>query len=88
MIALNKLDVLRKRRLNYIPSHFSKFKIDNYALIDFSLENWVSSKLSGRYAISKIPTTENNSLKFEVFVGFEDAKELTYFILSCPHLRR
>jgi hypothetical protein len=88
MITLNNLDVLKKRRLNYVPPHFSKFKIDSYSLMNHSLENWISSKLTGRYAISKIPTIDNNSLKFDTVVGFEDSRELTYFILGCPHIRR
>lgn len=88
MITLNNLDILKKRKLSYVPPHFSKFKIDNHILTTHSLENWISSKLSGRYAISKIPVMENNSLKFNTVVGFEDSKELTYFILGCPHLRR
>ena len=33
---------------------------------------------------------ESNDERFQTatFVGFEEQKELTYFMLACPHLRR
>jgi hypothetical protein len=31
---------------------------------------------------------QEGKLKSATFVAFEDHKELTYFMLACPHLRR
>ena len=54
-----------------------------------SLENWVKGKLQGRYAIAKQPCIDKDGhLKTATFVAFEDQKELTYFMLACPYLRR
>ncbi len=90
MFDLNPLEVLNKRSVSHIPPHFAKFKIDDQGLFQHSsLENWVKAKLKGRYAISKQPTIDKDGhLKTATFVAFEDQKELTYFMLACPYLRR
>ena len=31
---------------------------------------------------------KDGNLKSTTFMAFEDQKELTYFMLACPHLRR
>ena len=91
MFDLNPLEVLNKRSLSHIPPHFAKFKIDDRG-VSFgsdSLENWIRNRLKGRYAIAKQPTIDKDEhLKTATFVAFEDQKELTYFMLACPHLRR
>jgi hypothetical protein len=56
--------------------------------MDKSVEKWINDNLKGRYYIGKsyeLDQTKqaNNVLK----VGFEEAKELSYFTLACPHLK-
>jgi hypothetical protein len=89
MFDLNPLEVLNKRSLSFIPPHFAKMKIgeSDYGL--GNLETWVRNRLKGRYAIAKLPSIDKDGhLKTATFVAFEDQKELTYFMLACPHLRR
>jgi len=91
MFDLNPLEVLNKRSLSHIPPHFAKFKIDDrgFGFGGDNLENWIRTRLKGRYAIAKQPTIDKDGhLKTATFVAFEDQKELTYFMLACPHLRR
>lgn len=89
MFDLNPLEVLHKRSLPYIPPHFVKTKISTNEIGFGGLEQWVRTKLKGRYAISQIPSIDKEGhLKTATFVAFEDQKELTYFMLACPHLRR
>ena len=90
MFDLNPLEVLNKRSLSHIPPHFAKFKIDDSGYLQSSsLENWVKIKLKGRYAIARQPSLDKDGhLKSATFVAFEDQKELTYFMLACPYLRR
>lgn len=88
MFDLNPLDVLKIRKIKNLPPHFSKLKISDTELFD-GLEEWVKSKLKGRYFLGKLPSIdEDNNLKSSFFIGFEDQKELTYFMLACPILRR
>lgn len=86
MIDLNPLDVLKIRKTNVMPVHFVKIQIDDW----FSeIDDWIKINLKGRYSISRLPHVNNsNSLKVNTFLGFEDQKEMTFFMLACPHLRR
>ncbi len=88
MFDLNPIDVLKQRKLTTLPPHFSKVRISDSELFE-GVEDWIKLKLKGRYCLGKQPSIDQNgSLKSTTFVGFEDQKELTYFMLACPHLRR
>jgi hypothetical protein len=88
----NPLDILGEREVKTMPPHFSKIKIftENIWIDDFhEIQDWIVNKLSGRFCIKKMPTIGSDSkIKSSHFVGFEDSKELTYFMLACPHIRR
>jgi hypothetical protein len=89
MITLNPLDVLKSRKVNRIPPHFAKLKINQGMLYDTHLEKWIQNKCRGRYAICSVPFSDNDGpFKSHWHVGFENHKELTYFMLACPFLRR
>jgi hypothetical protein len=88
MFELNPIDVLKQRKVNTVSPHFKKVKISEIDLFE-GLEEWVRLKLKGRYYITKQPGIDSGgNLKSNLFIGFEDSKELTYFMLACPHLRR
>ena len=88
MFDLNPIDVLKQRKLTIALSHFKKIAITEIDLFN-GLENWINTKLHGRYYIAKQPGIDDKgNLRSTYFVGFEDQKELTYFILACPILRR
>lgn len=86
---LNPLDILRVRKITTSAPHFNVTRITDSEFFD-GVEEWVKIKLKGRYAIYKAPyfDQETNTLKSSMHLGFEDPKELTYFMLACPHLRR
>lgn len=89
MFDLNPLDVLKKREVKTLPPHFGKIKISDTELFDGTIGTWVKSKLKGRYCIVRAPSIDQSgNLKSATFIAFEDHKELTYFMLACPHLRR
>lgn len=88
MFDLNPLDVLKQRRVKYAASHFSELSVSDSEIFE-GVEDWVKNKLKGRYYIVKKPAIDkNNVLKSSYYIGFEDQKELTYFMLACPQLRR
>lgn len=89
MVNLNPLDILKSRKMNRIPPHFAKLKVDQGISYNNHVEKWIHYKCQGRYAISCIPTLdEKGHFKSSWHVGFENHKELTYFMLACPFLRR
>lgn len=88
MFELNPIDVLKQRKLATVPPHFKKMRISDVSVFE-GIEDWVKFKLKGRYYITKNPGIDSEgNLRSNVFIGFEDSKELTYFMLACPHLRR
>lgn len=78
---LNPLSVLRARKLNWIPDHFTKASITVDWLSHNQLQPWVEKKLNGRYSI------KYNSFE-EIIMAFEDPAELTFFLLACPLIQR
>ncbi len=88
MFDLNPIDVLKQRKLKTIPPHFNKMRISETELFE-GVEDWVKTKLKGRYCLAKQPSIDQTgNLRSTYHIGFEDQKELTYFMLACPLLRR
>lgn len=88
MLDLNPIDVLKKRQVKFLPIHFSKTKLDRF-MLDFNIEKWIKSKLKGRFFLGNVShVDQDNKLKIFTIIGFEDQKELTYFMLACPFYRR
>lgn len=88
----NELDLLKERELNFLPPHFSRISLSGADLF-LNKENiltWIRNKLNGRFAIVKFPSIDQNEkLKSnDLILGFENQKELTYFVLACPYFRR
>lgn len=89
MIDLNPLEILREREVKTLPPHFSKVKISENDRYDKNILNWIRTKLSGRYCIVSYPAVDSDDkFKASTYVGFEEQKELTYFMLACQYLRR
>jgi hypothetical protein len=88
MFDLNPIDVLKQRKLKTLPPHFSRIKISDSEIFE-GIEEWVKTKLKGRYCLVRHPAIDKDgNLKSHTFLGFEDQKELTYFMLACTNLRR
>jgi len=90
MFDLNPIDVINKRSLKTLPPHFSKIKVyEQDFLLGNEIEEWIAHRLKGRYSITKMPhVADDGKLKNSTFIGFEDQKELTFFMLACPFIRR
>jgi hypothetical protein len=89
MFDLNPIDVLQKREVKTAPLHFKKIRIQDSEFWDGNIKQWISRKLKGRYFVSKIPGIEQDGkLRSCLYIGFEEEKEMTYFLLACPYLRR
>ena len=86
-LCLGPLDALNKRELHFLPKHFFTTTISDRDCQ--KIINWVRIKLSGRYCVCKAPQIDSDDkLKTVSLIGFEIEKELTYFMLACPYIRR
>jgi len=89
MLDLNVLDVLDCRKMDTVVPHFSKVLVNRSDWDSDKIDDWITANLKGRYYLLDQPyITEEGKLKSARFAGFEDHKEITYFILACPYLRR
>jgi hypothetical protein len=56
--------------------------------LEQSLVKWIEQNLKSRFYVGKTITVSNtNSIENMTKVGFEEAKELSYFTLACPYLK-
>ena len=56
--------------------------------LEQAIQNWIELKLKKRYFLGKtIGLTTEDKVEQVLRVGFEDPKELSYFVLACPHLK-
>lgn len=87
MLEFNVLDIVHRRRLKTLPKHFAKIKVT--ASFNNDVEDWIQSKLKGRYWIGNCAAiSQEGKLQTAYYAAFEDQKELTYFMLACPFIRR
>lgn len=85
---LNCLSVLKLRKLNFIPDHFSKISIDFRNDIKM-LDHWINFNLNSRYAIKKTIALDQNKKMIDVIViGLEDPRELSLLFLGCPYIHK
>jgi hypothetical protein len=53
-----------------------------------ALEKWIELHLKSRFYVGKsVVVDHENKLTYSLRVGFEEPRELSYFMLACPHLK-
>lgn len=85
---INPLGILGMRRVDFCPPHFSTTNLPKIYNIEKAISEWIDDNLNGRYFIgSNIVLDEKDSMKIVYTVGFEENKELSFFMLACPFLK-
>jgi len=85
--TLKPLEILEARQLRFSPPHFECVDITLRYNLEDSLIKWIKKNLKKRFYVGKNIKVSNNSKKILLTVSFEDSKELSYFMLACPHLK-
>jgi hypothetical protein len=85
----NFLNLFGSRKSKTIVPYFEYISIPYTYNIEESLNKWIVKNLKGRYFVGKtvdvLPQT--NTVETLMKVGFEDSKEMSYFMLACPLLK-
>ena len=86
---LNPLNLFDLRRFEVPPKHFEYIIIPLKYNLEDSLTKWIHDNLKGRYYVGKALNIDDadNQINISMKVGFEEAKEISYFTLACPHLK-
>jgi len=80
----NPLNIYGMRTLKVPPPHFEYCTMPmTYNMTD-ALSNWIDKNLKGRYYLGQ---SLDSNYKSTVKIGFEEPKELSYFMLACPLLK-
>lgn len=78
------------RRLKYQAPHLHYVDVPFNYNLEKALVKWIEYNLKHRFYLNKtvgISPREDTALEYKFKVGFEDPKELSYFILACPLLK-
>tara|TARA_B100000925_G_scaffold242075_1_gene191480 strand:+ start:1754 stop:2035 length:282 start_codon:yes stop_codon:yes gene_type:complete len=81
-------DFFEIRRLKYKARHLAVIDLPSQYNLEDALEKWIENNLKKRYYLNKtVGLTKANKVEQVMRVGFEDPKELSYFVLACPLLK-
>ena len=85
----NALNLFKVRKSSVIVPYFEYISIPYTYNIEESLNKWIAKNLKGRYFVGKTVDISTKTSKVETLmkVGFEDSKEMSYFMLACPLLK-
>ena len=76
------------RRLKFQPPHLEIIDVPQRYNMEDALNKWISTNLKKRYFLGKsVGLTKENKVDQVMRIGFEDPKELSYFVLACPLLK-
>ena len=84
----NPLNVFKIQKVKSAVPNFEYVNLPIKYNLEDSLDKWINSHLRNRYYIGKQVTLDNeNKLSQVITIGFEETKDMSYFMLACPHLK-
>jgi hypothetical protein len=84
----NPLNVFEVRRVKAAAPHFEYVNIPMKYNLEQSLTKWIERNLKNRFYIGKnVALDDANKVTPVITVGFEESKDMSYFMLACPHLK-
>jgi hypothetical protein len=84
----NALNFFNVREVRHNAPHFETVNLETTYNFEESIKGWIERNLKGRYYIGKTMILDSgNQYQNRVQIGFESPKELSYFMLACPHLK-
>ena len=82
------LNVFEVRQVKSPLPHFEYVNLPMKYNLEDSLIKWIKHNLKNRfYAGKNVTLDENNKLIPVLTIGFEENKDMSYFMLACPHLK-
>jgi hypothetical protein len=84
----NPLNFFQIRRADILPPYYESVSIPYTYNIEDSLNKWILQNLKGRFYIGRVvEVTNENAMETVMKVGFEEGRELAFFMLACPLLK-
>ena len=84
----NPLNVFNVRQVKSAPPHFDYINIPQKYNLEQSLAKWIKKNCKHRFYLGKNVVLDSERKMVNVLtVGFEQNKDMSYFMLACPHLK-
>jgi hypothetical protein len=84
----NPLNVFEVRQVKSPPPHFEYIHLPSTYNLEHSLSKWITKHCKHRFYLRKNVVLDSNRKMVNVItVGFEETKDMSYFMLACPHLK-
>ena len=84
----NPLNIFNLRQVKSAPPHFDYINIPLKYNLENSLAKWIKNHCKHRFYLGKSVVLDNERKMVNVLtVGFEENKDMSYFMLACPHLK-
>lgn len=88
LLEPNPLNVFEVRRVKFPPDHFDYANVETMYNIEDAILRWIEINLKGKFYFGKsISLDKQNNIIYVSRIGFEKSKELSFFMLACPHLK-
>lgn len=85
---LNPLNLFLIRRLQSPAPHFTYVNIPMTYNLEEAVDRWIQSNLKGRFYVGKtLDVSSEDKIENLLKIGFEDEKEMSFFMLACPLLK-
>jgi hypothetical protein len=85
---INPLEVFNVRQVTCAPPHFEYINLPMTYNLEQSISKWVKNNLKHRFYVGRnVSLDKDNKLIQVLTVGFEENKDMSYFMLACPHLK-
>ena len=85
---INPLNVFEVRQVKSAPPHFEYVNLPMKYNLEDSLIKWIKQNLKNRFYTGKNVSLDSDNKLIQVLtVGFEETKDMSYFMLACPHLK-
>jgi hypothetical protein len=85
---INPLNVFDSRRVKFAPPHFEYVNIPMTYNLEDSIVKWIKQHLKNRFFVGTNVSLNNDNKLIQVLtIGFEENKDMSYFMLACPHLK-
>jgi hypothetical protein len=85
---INSLNVFEVRKVKSAPPHFEYVNLPMKYNLEESLVKWIKQNLKHRFYTGKNVSLDSDNKLIQVLtVGFEETKDMSYFMLACPHLK-
>lgn len=84
----NPLNFFGSREACVPPPHFEYIKIPFKYNLEIAISKWIYANLKGRFYVGKsVGINSEDKVDQMLKIGFEDEKEMSFFMLACPLLK-